>query len=61
MSDNKNKQDGRDRGKIDANDPSEVEFVHQQFPHLSHQEVLEAIRTKGPVREDVMQYLRSKK
>jgi hypothetical protein len=60
MADNKDQQDGRDRSKIDANDPSEVEYVHKQFPHLSHEEVFEAIRTKGPNREEVMNYLRSR-
>ena len=61
MSDNKNQQDGRDRSKIDANDSSEVEYVHQQYPNLTHQEVLEAIKSKGPNREDVMKFLRNKK
>ena len=60
MSDNKDQRDGRDRSKVDANDTSEVEYVHQQFPNLSHEEVLEAIRSKGPSREAIMAYLKSK-
>ncbi len=57
MADNQDIRDGRDRSKIDLNDPSEVEYVHQQFPRLSHQEVVEAIREKGPSREAVILYL----
>jgi len=46
MSDKKNTRDGRDSSKIDLNDASEVEYVHQQFPGLSHQQVLKAIKEK---------------
>jgi hypothetical protein len=61
MSDNKTVRDGRDRAKIDVNDPSEVEFVHKQFPNLSHEQIVEAIKEKGPSRQAVMTYLNSKK
>lgn len=61
MADNKQKEDKRDRNKIDINDSGEVEYVHKQFPNLSHSDVVEAIRRKGPNREDVMKYLKSKK
>lgn len=60
MADNKDIRDGRDNSKIDINDPSEIEYVHQQFPELTHTEVVEAIKTKGPSREAVMNYLQSK-
>ncbi|RYD54167.1 MAG: DUF3606 domain-containing protein [Sphingobacteriales bacterium] len=60
MSDNKQSRDGRDSAKIDSNDASEVEYVHQQFPGLSHQQVLDAIEQEGPSREAVMKYLREK-
>lgn len=60
MSDNKNVQDKRDSSKIDMNDPSEVEYVHQQFPNLKHAEVLEAIQSKGPSRQAVMEYLQKR-
>jgi hypothetical protein len=61
MSDNKTIRDGRDRSKIDINDASEVEFVHQQFPHLSHEDIVAAIKEKGPSRQAVMTYLNSKR
>ena len=61
MSDNKSVQDGRDRSKIDINDASEVEYVHQQFPNLSHSQVVDAIKQKGPSREAVLSYLKSLK
>lgn len=60
MSDNKLTNDGRDRSKVDSNDPSEVEYVHQQFPDLSHAEVLEAIKSHGPERTAIMSFLKKK-
>lgn len=57
MSDSKSNVGKQDRIRIDSNDRSEVEYVHQQYPHLSHEQVLEAIRSKGPYREDVIKYL----
>ena len=60
LMDNKKSTDGRDRSKIDINDQSEVEYVHQQFPKLSHDQVVSAIKEKGPSREAVMNYLKTK-
>lgn len=57
MSDNKNKQDGRDRVKVDSNDPSEVEYLHKQFKNKTHQEIKEAIKAAGPFRDDIEKYL----
>ena len=59
--DNKNIIGKQDRSRIDANDKSEVEYVHRQFPHLQHQDVLDAIKKYGPDREDVMNQLKQKK
>jgi len=60
MSDNKNVQDGRDRSKVDSQDKNEVEYVHQQFPGLSHEQIKEAIAAAGPVRKDIMEWLNKK-
>jgi len=60
MSDNKNNTGQQDRIRIDANDPSEVEYVHSLFPELEHSQVLDAIKEKGPIRKDVMEYLKKK-
>lgn len=60
MSDNKNKQDGRDAAQVDSQSASEVEYVHQQFPSLSHQEVVAAIEAAGPYREAIYAYIRKK-
>jgi hypothetical protein len=57
MSDSKENVGQQDRIRIDSKDPSEVEYVHQQFPHLRHQQVVDAIEKVGPIREDVMNYL----
>jgi hypothetical protein len=61
MSDNKTNVGQQDRIRIDANDPAEVEYVHRQFPHLKHEQILEAIKNKGPFREDVIKYLQNLK
>lgn len=58
MSDNKDNVGKQDRIRVNSQDPSEVEYVHQQFPSLTHQEVLEAIKRAGPFREEIMKYLR---
>lgn len=50
-----------DRIRVNASDPSEVEYVHKQFPHLTHQQVLDAVREKGPMREDIIKYLKGLK
>ena len=42
---------------IDVNNATEVEFVHRQFPNLSDEQVLEAIKLKGPVRESIYAFL----
>ena len=43
MSDNKNIVSQQDGIRIDINDPSEVEYVHSQFPELEHQQVVDVI------------------
>ena len=61
MADNKTKVGQQDKIRIDASDPSEVEYVHRQFPHLQHQQVLDAVKEKGPLREDVIKFLKTLK
>jgi len=61
MADDKKNTGQQDRILIDANDPSEVEYVHRQFPQLRHEQVLEAIMKVGPDREAVIQYLKNLK
>lgn len=60
MSDNKNNTSQQDRIRIDINDSSEVEYVHSLFPELEHEQILNAIKEKGPMRKDVMEYLKKK-
>ena len=60
MSDNTTKQDGaKTAAKIDADNYSEVEQIHQQFPHMEHQQVLNAVKQYGPDKEDVIEYLKN--
>ena len=61
MSDNKQSQDGRDRSRVDINDPSEVEYLHQQYPQLQHQQVVDAIKAHGPSREAITRFLDQQK
>lgn len=59
MSDSKSNVGQQDRIRVDANDPSEVEYLHRQFPKLKHEQVLEAVKSKGPLREDIVKYLKT--
>lgn len=57
MSDNKSINDGRDRSRVDSNDASEVEYLHRQYPNLTHEQVLNAVKQAGPLRTDIEQEL----
>lgn len=59
--DNKSTKGLQDRQKVDANDASEVEYLHSQYRHLTHQQVLEAVKSKGPYRKDIVTHLDSLK
>ena len=61
MSDNKNSVGKQDRVRVDSKDPSEVEYLHSKYPNLSHQEVLDAVKTAGPLRVDIEKYLDGKR
>ena len=58
MSDNKNKQDGRDDSKVDINDKSEVEYLHKQHPGYTHQQIVDAIKKYGPLRKNIEAHLK---
>lgn len=60
MADNKQHQGTRDDIRVDANDPAEVEYLHQQFPQKTHAEIKQAIRDAGPLRSDIIAYLRKR-
>jgi len=59
MADNKNKQDGRDDSKIDANDSSEVSYAAKEFGVTAAQ-IKEAIEEVGNSRAAVKKYLTGK-
>lgn len=61
MADNKKSVGKQDRIRVDSMDPSEVEYLHRQFPGLSHQAVSGAVRAAGPLRKDIVAYLNKKK
>ena len=58
MADDKKNTGKQDDIRVDKNDPSEVEYVHRQFPDKSHEEIVKAIEKYGPMRENVMKNLR---
>jgi hypothetical protein len=61
MSDNKSRVGKQDRLRVDANDINEVEHIHQLYPDLTHQEILDAVKKYGPMRETILNYLNSVK
>jgi hypothetical protein len=60
MSDDKTNRGRQDDLRVDINDKSEVEYLHQQFPNKTHEQVVDAIRRYGPMREDIVKELRSR-
>jgi hypothetical protein len=60
MSDDKTNVGRQDDLRVDINDKSEVEYLHSQFPNKSHEEVVDAIRRYGPMREDIVKELRGR-
>lgn len=57
MADDKNNVGKQDDIRVDINDPSEVEYLHRQYPDKSHQEIKDAIEKYGPMRKDIVAYL----
>ena len=60
MSDDKMNRGRQDALRVDINDKSEVEYLHQQYPNKTHEEVVDAIRRYGPMREDIEKELRGR-
>ncbi|AXY77620.1 DUF3606 domain-containing protein [Paraflavitalea soli] len=60
MSDNKQNIGKQDDIRVDANDPSEVEYLHRQFPDKTHEEIKKAIQAAGPMRANIVAYLQRK-
>lgn len=61
MADNKSNIGKQDDIRVDKNDPSEVEYLHQQFPNKSHEEIKQAVDQYGPLRKDIENALNGKK
>ena len=60
MSDDKKNTGKQDDIRVDSNDPSEVEYLHRQFPNKTHEEVKQAIKDNGPMRENIVNALNGK-
>lgn len=57
MPDNKKDIGKQDDIRVDVDDASEVDYLHQQFPDKSHEEIKEAIKAAGPLRVNIIAYL----
>ena len=57
MADNKQQRGQQDRNKVNAQEPYEVEDLHQKYPNLSHQTVADAVKTYGPDRKKIEAHL----
>lgn len=60
MADDKKNTGKQDDIRVDINDASEVEYLHQQYPNKTHEEIKEAVKAAGPMRKDIMDYLAKK-
>jgi len=61
MSDNKKNTGKQDEIRVDSNDASEVEYLLSKFRSKTHEEIKAAIKSKGPLRKDIEEFLRGKK
>ena len=59
MSDNKSKQEGRDKSKISGEEDYEVSYMAEKMK-VSKERVLDALKAVGNNREKVMEYLSKK-
>ena len=57
MTETKTFRGQKDHSRIDVNDPVDVEYIHYQFPWLSHKEIREVIKQHGPDRDAVVTVL----
>lgn len=60
MADNKKLKGKPDRMRVDIHDTSETQRLYKQFPHLSRQAVTGAIQAAGPMRSNIIAYLRKR-
>lgn len=59
MSDNKSKEDGRDRSRVDPHESYELAYIEEKLG-VSRQEVRDAVAAVGNSREKVEAYLTKK-
>jgi len=59
MSDDKNKQDGRDRSRVNPNENYELSYLEEKLG-VSREQVRAAVEAVGNSREKVEEYLKKK-
>lgn len=57
MADNKQNTGKQDDIWVDINAPSEVKYLHKQFPGKTHDEIKQAIKAAGPMRKKIIECL----
>lgn len=57
MSDNKQLKGQQDRSRVSLSEPYEIEDLHQKYAHLSHDDVKDAVKKRGPGRRKIEAYL----
>ena len=50
----------KDRNVIDVNNKFDVEYLHQQYPWYTYQQIQEVIKTAGPLYTHIDRELRMK-
>ena len=50
----------KDRSKVDANNKFDVEYLHQQYPWYTYQQIKDVINNAGPLYTHVEKELRLK-
>jgi hypothetical protein len=57
MRNEENKQGLQDDIHVDPKDKSEVEYLHRQFPELTYEQIAAAVKAKGPLRREIVEFL----
>ena len=61
MSESNNKEDDIKLSESNYRIEGEArDFVHQKFPVLTHQQVMESVRSAGPTKADICKYVKDK-
>ena len=60
MADSTSKRGKQDRDRVSSKQQHEVQYLKEKYPDLTGQAISGAIRAVGPMRKDVIKYLKEK-